>query len=371
MNDKNNIEEILLRSFTGSASKEELEFLKKWQESSKENNREYEKYRRTWQLWENYALLSRIDTDKALNKVEKNISKSRQPSLFKIYRLAAVILFPILLIGNLLLVNNNSTIKPETVPSYKVVSAYGTRTQVVLPDSSTVWLNAGSSLSYPVVFNKEKREVELTGEGYFDIEKNKNAPFYVRLDNIYVKVLGTTFNVKMYPDEDRIETTLLTGEVTIVKKKGNKEIQMVKMQPDQYLVYDKKDNKISLETMDSDDAVNADDLSKTNNISLKEAKALVNKHSSWIGGKLIFRNDPMEEVVRKLERWYNVSIEIADDKIKQYNYTATFTDETLEQTLNFLTLSAPIKYKIINEKIVEPNNYCKKKVLIYSNSTIN
>jgi len=342
-----------------------VDYIQKWQGESKENSEEFNHYRRTWQLWEDYSLLSRIDADKALAKVEKNISKPGQKTLSKIYRLAAVILFPLLFISNLLLVSRNYTTKPATAPSYKVVSAYGVRTRVVLPDSSTVWLNAGSSLSYPVVFNKKRRDVELTGEGYFDIEKDEGCPFYVRLDNMYVKVLGTTFNVKMYPDEDRIEATLLTGAVSLIEKKGNKEIPVIKMQPDQHLVYDKKDNQLSVETMAPGDGQNAGDLSGLENVPLKEAKALMNKHTSWIGGKLIFRNDPMDEVVRRLERWYNVSIKITDEEIKQYNYTATFTDETLEQVLKLLTLSAPIKYRITNEKTDDPDNHYKKKVFIY------
>lgn len=368
MSNKNNIEKLLLRLFSNSATKEELEYINEWKKSSINNYDEFYKYKRIWLLWESFSKLSHINTEKALLKVHNNISTSKEKPLFKAIRLVAVVLLPLLIVSNAYFISNKYISNSKITPNYKVVSAHGVRTKVLLPDSSIVWLNAGSTLNYPAKFNKKQREVKLTGEGYFDIVKKEGSPFYVSLGNVYVKVLGTTFNIKMYPDEDRIETTLLTGKVSLVKRDGNKEVSMVKMKPDQHLIYNKKDNKLLLKTMSSDNNQNAGNLSRLENISLKKAKALVNKHSSWIGGRLIFRNDSMDEVVRRLERWYNVNIELSGEDVKQYHYTATFTEETLEQVLKFLEISAPIKYKITNEKIIDPNNYSKKKVTIYSNN---
>ncbi|VAW22567.1 hypothetical protein MNBD_BACTEROID01-159 [hydrothermal vent metagenome] len=194
-----------------------------------------------------------------------------------------------------------------------IKTPYGAKTHFILPDSSSVWINSGSELSFPSKFGKT-RTVSLKGEAYFDVVKDK-IPFIVNTDFGNVKVKGTSFNVKAYENET-FETTLVRGIVTVHSSGTGKEVTL--KPGEQSGIYGK-------------------------NISVKPVNTEI--ITSWIKGKLIFNNEPLPSVAHRLERWYNVEIQLDNDKrLSEIWYTGTIEMESFSEVLQLLETTAPIQY---------------------------
>jgi transmembrane sensor len=210
-----------------------------------------------------------------------------------------------------------------------------TRAQFFLPDGTTGWLNSNSGLSYSMAFNDD-RKVKLNGEAYFDVIKDK-TPFVVTTGDISVKVLGTRFNIAAYDNEDNVEIVLEEGKIELT---GNESQNSLTMVPDQLVVFDKIRNGLIAETVET------------------------KKYLSWTEGKLVFRNDPLEVVARRLERWYNVDVEVNGVVGEDFRLRATFVDENLEEVLEILEHSLGIEYRVENPDQKPDDTYAKKKILI-------
>ena len=157
-----------------------------------------------------------------------------------------------------------------------------TRAQFSLPDGTTGWLNSNSSVKYNGNFNTD-RQVTLTGEAFFDVFKDKKRPFIVNTTEINVKVLGTRFNIASYENENNVEVVLEEGKLVFNDKEMNKSYTM---KPNDLVVYDKTLRNFSTKVVQPQ------------------------KYLSWTEGKLEFRNDPLDVIARRLERWYNIDVEI-------------------------------------------------------------
>ncbi|MBJ6368920.1 FecR family protein [Snuella sedimenti] len=206
---------------------------------------------------------------------------------------------------------------------------YGKRFKIMLSDGTNVNLNAGTSLKYPVKFIKgENRQVFLDGEAYFDVAKDANHPFVVNANAIDVRVLGTQFNVSSYPEDETISTVLVEGAVSVHNKKvPYKPETATYLKPGFKAAWDKKYNSISID------------------------KADVEMHTAWISGKIIFRHIPFDDIVRKLERHYNVVIKNNNKDLGKDFITATFDIETIEQVFKYINELHPIDYTIKNNLI--------------------
>ncbi len=204
-------------------------------------------------------------------------------------------------------------------------TAHGDHKTIVLPDGSSVILNANSSLKYPIKFTDSIRKVTLIGEAFFDIKKNVNKPFIVNTEKLKIKVLGTSFNVKSYPKDDKIETTLVTGKVEVHQEKIKNPIIL---KPSQRAVFDKKKINIQVDHVDS--------------------KTIV----AWQDGRLIFDRTPLKQVILDLNRKYNVEFIIESESLLQYKYTGEFDNLKLEEVLELLKISSPINYKYKNNKVM-------------------
>ncbi len=199
----------------------------------------------------------------------------------------------------------------------------GEKTNIVLPDGSVVYLNSATKLVYPENFSGETREVELTGEAFFEVSHNPQKPFIVHTTNIDVRVLGTEFNLRAFPKENTISTTLIKGKVRIEKEEDDAIIRLGELNPSE----------------------KADYFIDKNELSIKQ-EANLEKYIAWKEGKLVFDNASIEEVVKKLELWFNVKVEVKSEELKKAHFTMTFTDETIEQVLKLIEISYPIKYTI-------------------------
>jgi transmembrane sensor len=249
---------------------------------------------------------------KLLDAIHHQISlKEQNPSrVIRIYQSllsAAAVLIIGLLIGSLFFVQSQ---KPE-ITTQNITTPYGGKTQFTLPDGSTVWLNSGSTFSYPARFEGE-RIVELTGEAYFNVEKQKQ-PFIVKTQFGEIEVLGTEFNVKAYENETFL-TTLESGLVVFTNKYG----KQANLEPGMQVVFD------------------------DSNFKLRRVETKL--FTSWKEGQLIFRDEPLYNMVARLERWYNVKIELKDDRIKNLKFNGTIEMETFSEVLELIKVTTPIKY---------------------------
>lgn len=203
----------------------------------------------------------------------------------------------------------------------------GTKSEITLPDGSTVILHGSSTISYPTAFSNKARKVELTGEAYFDIRKNEQVPFMVHSGKINVKVLGTTFNVEAYDEDDYICVTLATGKVSLSVKDYEGELILA---PDQQAVYNKQTQEILKRNINAEEVV------------------------GWTNNQLYFNSMPLDDIVRKLERHFNVEIEISVEKLKNIRYTGEFVeDESIDEILTmFSMMDNRVKYERKNNKII-------------------
>lgn len=308
-------------------------------ENSDDFRKDVEDIAFVWRTSEELKLHDRIDTDANWDRISRRIKKDKFKTKFLQYSrsAAAILILPILLLTTFLYIeldNKNN----EPVQQLHVTSAYGTVTKTILSDGTEVWLNSGSSLTYPQSFKQGKRTVSLSGEAYFKVSSDKSNRFDVIVsDELVVSAYGTEFNVNSYKEDKTIDVTLIEGNIEVSKadKTGSKNVV-----PGQLLVYD-KDNRqmIMAET----------------NVSVK---------TGWKDGKMIFRRANMLEVVRRLSRHFNVDIRLEGKELYDYEYSATFTTETLNEILQLLEKTAPIKYSIIEPEQSKDYSFTKKTVKI-------
>lgn len=256
-------------------------------------------------------------------------------------RIAAVLFIPLLIY--IFINSNNYKIMDKEVAYSKIYAPFGTRTSFFLPDGTRGWLNSGASLYFPTEFRGKTREVTLKGEAYFDVKTNIKKPFIVSGSHFKVVAYGTAFNILAYQDYKEVKVTLVNGKVEILLKKNENTISMALIKPDQMCVINTNSSTCKIEDVDS---------------------KLV---TGWKEGKLVFRNESFDEIVKKINRWYNVDIDIMDDRLKSHTYLATFEDETIDEVLKLLKLSAPIDYKILGRKRNNDGTYEKRRIELYYN----
>jgi ferric-dicitrate binding protein FerR (iron transport regulator) len=256
---------------------------------------------------------------------------------------AAILLIPVLAFLFYTLSENDKMINQladVSVDSLEVIAPFGSRTVFELSDGSVVHLNYGSRIKYPQNFSGETRSVALIGEGYFEVAHNPDKPFVVSTGIIDVKAVGTVFNVNAYLENNDITTTLVEGKVLLQKQlPGENSIQLGAMKPGQHVIYNSNTGKVNVSVGD------------------------VDKYIAWKDGKLVFDNDPIEEVAQRLSRMFNVDIQI-ENEVKEYKYTVTFVDEPLFQILELLTVATPIKYKALPRVKNPDGTFSKQKIRI-------
>ena len=265
----------------------------------------------------------------------------------KWYWMAATLLI-IVAVAGFMLLGKGSNEQKNTITENEISTRRGSRTRVQLPDGSVVMLNAGSKLTYNKDFGKVQREVTLTGEGFFDVQKMKGKPFIIHTARLDIKVLGTLFNVKAYPEDSQTETSLVHGrvEVTMPDRPNNK---IILSDNEKLLVYNNKNGVAR---------VNQPDRGSDKHLPLVAVSKLtyqqddtVAVETSWAFNKLSFKDELFSDVARKMERWYDVTFDF--DNIEKQNLVVygSFTTETLQEALEALVFSFGFRYKIEGKKV--------------------
>ncbi len=210
----------------------------------------------------------------------------------------------------------------------------GQISEFTLSDGTRIWLNAGTHIQIPENFTARNRHIFMEGEAFFAVKKDPSHPFFVKTNDLDIMVLGTSFNVSSYKTEKNSEVTLVEGVVGIRDIKGNR---IAKLVPGQQLVYEKESGKKIKKEID------------------------VSPYEAWRDGKMVFRNESLKDISLKLERWFDVDIEFADESICNEKFTGTILkNKPLSQVLDVITLSAPIRFDIS----IKTNE--KNKVTLYS-----
>ena len=293
--------------------------------------------------WMNYEdpKDSSVNLNPVLLKLHRQIIQGKNEmkpiKLFNtIQRIAAILFVPLLIASSVFFFQDR--IEKNTKSSWAEIKCpLGVRTQFELPDGSTGFLNSGSSLKFPSSFNGKDRSVQLLGEAYFDVIHNNKQPFHVKTGRLDVKVLGTSFNVVAYPDQQFEEITLESGSVDILSKIGER---LTVLKPDEQLSLNLETNKYS------------------------KSEVTASQYISWTAGILSFRNERFEQVARRMSRWYNVDIDLEGEELNGYIYHATFENEPLEEVLKLMALTAPITFKITNRKLLKDGSFTDRVVSI-------
>lgn len=342
--------EVLLRYLKGYGSDEDENTIQQWLDNAETEHELNQESLRFWDGINPDLKIQGYSGDNILDRMHHKIKieegtfmdKTKPKISFIDYltRMAAILVIP-LIIASLCFYSKNRSFR-DAVSWAEIHAPYGTRTDFRLPDGSTGWLNGGSSLKYPTQFIGKSRDVELKGEAYFDVISNQKKPFIVSTGNINVKATGTSFNVMAYADEQIIEVTLKNGQIEVLKKEGDITTSMGVLKPDESFIYNSLSGSGKIESLNSADRL------------------------SWLDGKLTFKYESFEEVIRKLNRWYNVNIVIKDESLESYIYYGTFQNETLDEVLKLIQYTAPIRYRDFERKRGSDGTFEKRRIEIYS-----
>ena len=328
-----NIEDIVLRLMEDEkVTPQETRVLKQWIKDNPQKSEELFSLTLLWTKLDTYKeVTDKIIADKwseTSNKLKK--SKKGYKIVLSSYQKYAAIFILGALLPSLAIIYQNF-INDKKLLSQVIQVPFGAKSTVTLPDGTEVILNAGSVISYDSHYGKNKRSIFLDGEAYFKVTKDKHTPFLVRTTDVTVKAYGTLFNVKCYKGENTTETTLLEGSIGVQlnNRKGNKEYML---KPNEQLIYhsgaDKKNNRLIL--------------AKNINTQL---------YTSWIHDKIQVRSISLKALIVKLQRKYNVTIHVEDKELESLKFTGILENETIEQILQALELSASIQYEIDDREI--------------------
>lgn len=318
----NRIDELLPRYCEGDVSLEERKIVEDWMRKSDDNYKIASQIHAIYLAAETKEVLGKVDTEGALKKALNVISgKKRNLWLNRLQRVAAVLLIPALIT---ILVQNMIHESPE-VQLVEVKTNPGMTTTLNLPDGTTVHLNSESSLKYPSRFEGDRREVKLSGEAYFSVTKNPEQRFIVSTPHdTRIEVLGTIFNVEAFEKDTMIATTLLEGKVRFAYS-VNDSSKSVIMKPGEKLIYN------------------------SNRMQTQLLATTGESETAWKDGRIVFLDTPFQQVLRMLEKRYNVEFVVSTSRYSKDSFTGSFVSQRLDRILEVFEISSKIRWRYIDE----------------------
>ncbi len=362
MEKKKSIESIIFRYLTDSASNQESEQLIDWLNESRENRITYFTLKKIWQNAHEPGYdkgyiedsLSRLKLRTTQLGNHGNLSVYRPKIALRKLSVAATIF---VLIGMSLFIGLRfMNLHEHDQAEHEITVPYGARASISLPDGSSVWLNAGSSITYRSDFSRNNRHVSLTGEAYFDVKPDKDSHFIVNTRDMAIKVLGTKFNVKSYPDEAVTETTLIDGSIEILIGDNRVKTQPVRLSPNQRMVYTRDTREVRVQEQGkppTEDIIVAEEMEMLPEPGLYVFnEENIADYVSWKEGRLTFRGESLKSLAPKLERHYNVSITFLDDSIKTLRYTGALEKVSIEEVMRAISSASDISFTIEKNQII-------------------
>jgi len=299
------------------------------------------------------------DYDRLFQSIQKIISdhKSKTRGLnlrLNFMRIAAIIVMAFVFGGTLSYFIFNSDKKAPS-SFCEVTAPLGSTSEIVLPDSSRVWLNAGSKIKYSTTYNQKNRLIYLEGEGYFIVAKNKKIPFIVDAYGFEVKAVGTEFNVKAYKGDPTVETTMVEGKVTL-QHSTESILKGVYLTPNQKATFYKKEESLTVEVIkkleEKKEELNYIPEHRLVIAPRIDPKAII----SWKENRLIIEREQLGTLAEILSRKYNFNFEFKSEDIKQISFSGTLEDETLQQVMNVIKIGSPIDYEIVGKTVIIERN---------------
>ena len=312
-------------------SNQDLNEFKRWL-SNPSTQSEVERW-----LAEHWATSAEIDSTTLIENVFQQIQDYQNvhhqetgfsvTRIIKVYqRVAAFLLIPILGLGIWYGVSQYQSASQYT----ETIATRGQKSQIVLADGTKVWLNSDSKIKYPGMFNKSQRDIYLEGEAFFEVSKNPHQPFIVHTSGVNVKVMGTKFNVRAYSDENLIETSLFEGKIDLMynKEKSSGEIKKL-IKPGESFVYSKMEHQLAPNRFPGDEI------------------------NGWKKNQLIFKDDTFNNLVRKVERWFDVKIVYDEKLFNDRRLTVElYEGERLERLMEIVSLTLSVDYKFEKGEII-------------------
>lgn len=314
------IEEVL----AGIASPEDAKYVAEWFATEEGSDYLEAAMTRDSELIKNEFADLYVNHDIPSKKMQEQIRKNiRMKKLKRICFRVAAVLIPVVLIVGLYIQLNSKVDLFGTSEYEEVVVAKGERIQIMFQDGTKVYINSDSKLRYPKKFALNTREVFLEGEAYFVVAKNKNRPFIVNLSGPAIHVLGTSFNVQDYPENKDIVVCLDEGNINLTLPTEKK----YPVQPGERLVYNKENKQCIISKMND-----------------------MQRLSMWKQNVIVFKDTPLPEVIKVLNRWYDVDFKVEDEQALKYVYTLTSDNTLLEKVLMDLEKIAPVKFEYNEDK---------------------
>ncbi|MEF9985756.1 MAG: FecR family protein [Bacteroidales bacterium] len=320
--------DLLYKYFMNEASSSEMDEIISWIKKSKENLDFFAEQKALWEV-----------SGQMYNVPQSVIgTKNKKPQIFRFAYFSAAAIVTVLLILNLVFNGNYNVTKKDLslankLPVKEIRTLYtekGVKAHVVLPDNSVVWLNSDSKITYPAKFDNKIREVELSGEAYFEVTKDSLHPMIVKTNKDFsIEVLGTSFSVKSYDNDNIAKATLFTGSISMhYKDKHSREDKIFKLKPSESFVYYQES-------------------ATPKQIKYKDNE----KEIAWKNGELLFEQTPMEEVIKMLERWHGTKFIIENKSIFNDKLTASFQTESIIQIMEMMKYCIAMDYKIENNVV--------------------
>ena len=319
------INDLILSFLNRTITPADLKTLKNWIDESEENKTYFSEIQKVWLI---SSLREKKNFDqvkeRAFIRFQQRIAQAGprkeqtriRPLWHRVVYIAACLAIAFVAGMSTIYFSDHHQLAQQPL-AYSLESPRGSKLKLTLPDGTCVWLNADSRLSYDNKFGIDNRDIKLEGEGYFEVNKNKELPFHVTSDDIKVEVLGTKFNVRNYPEDTLIKVALMEGSVALLNPQGK-----TTLKPGQIAHYDKKNKTTRVKT---DGVKNA---------------------NAWINGHLYFDEENMETIARALERAFDVDITIKDDTLKKMIFYGDFVIESnnINEIMNIMAATNKFNY---------------------------
>ncbi|WP_163323765.1 FecR family protein [Draconibacterium mangrovi] len=327
-----NQDSLFAKYLSGNMSSDEQDEFMLWLKSSSENTSSFQKYKKVWEQSSSYISSEDIIKDKlnVLSKVQakSTLQMARSHRQLLLYKIAAILAIPITFALSWYFTGGNQANNQAVSEMLcEVTAPKGHVAKCVLPDGSEVWVNTGSTVAYNVEsFNDKSREVELSGEAYFEVAKNTEKPFTVKTPVANILVTGTSFNIKAYPDSDLFETILAEGSIDM--ELNNTTQQKISLVPGERAVYKAGAKSISIEQVEPE------------------------YFTSWRTGDLLFKDATLNDLVVELERVYDIKFHIEDKQLGEFRFRGMFSyNNNLIEALEKIKRTAQIDYRIENKEV--------------------
>ncbi|HBL74188.1 MAG: hypothetical protein A2W90_17705 [Bacteroidetes bacterium GWF2_42_66] len=312
---------LIGKYLTGKESAKEKAQLKDWLNEDARHQQLFNTLKKNGNIADAMEEFGVHDKEQAWKRyTERLAALSLRKMLFR-WKVAAVFFFLVACTGILAYINSGWNSLPGN-ESYTTVSTNnGQNSRIILPDSSVVWVNSGTTLSYNTNFAAKNRHIRLSGQAFFKVARNEEMPLTVTCNDLQVKVLGTEFDVSAYPEDQNISVVLESGSVKLLH--ANDKSFGYTLSPGEKAEFNVARGNLSVNKVNS------------------------YNYTSWKDGILIFEDAPMRDVIEKLERWYDINIEVKNENVYKLVFNATIVNESMGDIFDLIKFSCAVNYKII------------------------